>query len=265
MPYVGDVDAKDLRFLARMAEQAGRFNDMVKIIRKFVASTTKYLSKNDAKIISTAYRNVVIPRRAAWRIIAATNDTASSKTYLSQVETELSHYCWDAIEVSEIALKKCNKDKRKLFFKKMKADYYRYLSELDVFHFQSNGKSTVLDINTVKCASAGYKDAMLLYESCRESHQQSHPRPSSPSAVSRGSNHSSTDTTYLSLVLNFAVFTKEILGNTQEAVSMSEEAFDTALADIDRLRESERETVTSIMHIIQNNLTLWKDEMQSCS
>eukprot|EP00055_Hartaetosiga_balthica_P002915 m.5762 g.5762 ORF g.5762 m.5762 type:complete len:139 (-) comp2464_c0_seq1:217-633(-) len=113
--------------------------------------------------------------------------------------------------------------------------------------------------HTVKAASAAYKDALLLCEECKE--KVGRHRSSSPSQLSQTSGHSVTDATYLGLVLNYAVFIKEIIGNTEEAITMCEHAFDDALNEIDQLNNAERDTVTSIMHIIQNNLTLWKDEV----
>ena len=66
----------------------------------------------------------------------------------------------------------------------------------------------------------------------------------------------------LGLALNFSVFYYEILNSRDEACKLAKEAFDDAIADIDRLTEGDYKDSTLIMQLLRDNLTLWTSDMQ---
>merc|ERR1712127_1117875 len=87
-----------------------------------------------------AYKNAVGSRRTAWRIITSVEQKEKSKgneeqakfakEYCGKVEAELQKIC-DAILtlLDDNLIPKASSDESKVFYQKMKADYYRYIAE----------------------------------------------------------------------------------------------------------------------------------------
>jgi 14-3-3 protein epsilon len=57
-------------YLAKLAEQAERYDEMVDAMKK-VAALNVELTVEERNLLSVAYKNVIGARRAAWRIIAS--------------------------------------------------------------------------------------------------------------------------------------------------------------------------------------------------
>ncbi|KAH8647508.1 14-3-3 domain-containing protein [Ilyonectria robusta] len=64
-------------FLARLCEQAGRYDDTVTHVNE-VAKAGGEFSSEEQKLLSTAYRNVVGSRRASLQIISSSEESESS-------------------------------------------------------------------------------------------------------------------------------------------------------------------------------------------
>jgi len=62
----------------------------------------------------------------------------------------------------------------------------------------------------------------------------------------------------LGLSLNKSVFYYELLGNSEEACRIAKTAFDSAIAELDELKEDSYKDSTLIMQLLRDNLTLWK-------
>merc|ERR1711972_860375 len=85
--------------------------------------------------------NAVGSRRAAWRIITSVeqkekgNEEQSkwAKEYCSKVEEELQSICGKILKLlSDNLISKASTGESKVFYQKMKADYYRYIAEFSV-------------------------------------------------------------------------------------------------------------------------------------
>merc|ERR1712056_69713 len=90
----------------------------------------------------------------------------------------------------------------KVFYQKMKADYYRYIAEFT----EGDAKS--------KAA-----------ESARQAYQDAHSVAEKDLAV--------THPIRLGLALNYSVFQYEVLSNPDEACKMARTAFEDAIAELD--------------------------------
>merc|ERR1719272_1442508 len=98
------------------------------------------LSVEERNLLSVAYKNAVGSRRAAWRIITSVEQKEKSKgnegnagfakEYCSKVEKELESIC-DKILVllDKNLIVSATTGESKVFYQKMKADYYRYIAE----------------------------------------------------------------------------------------------------------------------------------------
>lgn len=107
---------------------------------KAVASLQVELTVEERNLLSVAYKNVVGSRRASWRIVTSIEQKEESKgneghvklikAYRQKVETELSDICLDVLNVLEKHLvPSANSQESKVFYFKMRGDYYRYLAE----------------------------------------------------------------------------------------------------------------------------------------
>merc|ERR1712125_173391 len=105
-----------------------------------VAKTGDELSVEERNLLSVAYKNAVGSRRAAWRIITSVEQKEKTKgnedqakfakEYCGKVEAELDKICQTILGVLDGNLiPKASNGESKVFYQKMKADYYRYIAE----------------------------------------------------------------------------------------------------------------------------------------
>ena len=67
---VHKMSRDELVFMARVAEQAERYKEMVQYM-SVVARNEDPLSVDERNLLSVAYKNVVGTRRASWRVLTA--------------------------------------------------------------------------------------------------------------------------------------------------------------------------------------------------
>merc|ERR1712083_917053 len=100
-------------------------------------------------------KNAVGSRRAAWRIITSVEQKEKSKgndeqakyakEYCGKVESELQKICDTILGLLDNNLiSKATTGESKVFYQKMKADYYRYIAELDNVQEDSYKDSTLI-------------------------------------------------------------------------------------------------------------------------
>merc|ERR1712048_500728 len=105
-----------------------------------VGKIDQELSVEERNLLSVAYKNAVGSRRAAWRIITSveqketsknnTEQAAYAKEYCKQVEKELDDICNGILVLLDKNLiPKASAGESKVFYFKMKGDYYRYIAE----------------------------------------------------------------------------------------------------------------------------------------
>ena len=124
-------------FMARVAEQAERFDDMVEYLRKVVQSKNEDFTTEERNLLSVGFKNQIGSKRTAIRTISAIeqnpkyqkfNDALGS--YKTKIEGELASQCKAIIAIcKDECLKVAATDETKAFFQKMIGDYYRYVAE----------------------------------------------------------------------------------------------------------------------------------------
>lgn len=132
-------------YLAKLAEQAERYEEMVEFMQKLVVGSTPAaeLSVEERNLLSVAYKNVIGSLRAAWRIVSSIEQKEESrknddhvvlvKDYRSKVEVELSNICASILNLLDSNLiPSASSSESKVFYYKMKGDYHRYLAEFRV-------------------------------------------------------------------------------------------------------------------------------------
>ena len=98
------------------------------------------MSVEERNLISVAYKNAVGSRRASWRIISSVEQKEASKgneqnvemakAYRIRVEAELNRICGEILELIDTNLVPMSTaGESKVFYFKMKGDYFRYIAE----------------------------------------------------------------------------------------------------------------------------------------
>jgi len=221
---------------AKLAEQAERYDDMALAMKK-VTELDVELSNEERNLLSVAYKNVVGARRSSWRVISSieqkTEGSAKqvmAKDYREKVEKELKDVCNEVLTLLDKHLiAKAGNPESKVFYLKMKGDYYRYLAEVAA----GDERAAVVD-NSQKA----YQEA---FDVAKEKMQPTHP-------------------IRLGLALNFSVFYYEIQNTPDKACALAKQAFDDAIAELDTLNEDSYKDSTLIMQLLRDNLTLWTSD-----
>jgi len=226
-------------YKAKLAEQAERYDEMAEFM-KSVAQMGEELSVEERNLLSVAYKNAVGARRASWRIISSVEQKEKSKgnssnvslagQYRKQVEEELNKICHEILSLlDEYLIKAATTSESRVFYYKMKGDYFRYISE-----FSPEGQKD----EPAKRAQEAYEAATQI-------------------AVTE---LNSTHPIRLGLALNFSVFYYEIMNNPEQACKMAQQAFDEAISELDNVSEESYKDSTLIMQLLRDNLTLWTSD-----
>eukprot|EP00928_Gymnodinium_smaydae_P005596 TRINITY_DN118_c0_g1_i8.p2 TRINITY_DN118_c0_g1~~TRINITY_DN118_c0_g1_i8.p2 ORF type:complete len:235 (-),score=91.58 TRINITY_DN118_c0_g1_i8:149-802(-) len=200
------------------------------------------LSVEERNLLSVAYKNAVGSRRAAWRIITSVEQKEKSKgndqqatfaaEYCKKVESELDSICNKILALLDGNLiSKASSGESKVFYQKMKADYYRYLAEF------------LVDDKKKEAA-----------ENARKAYEEAKNVAEKDLAV--------THPIRLGLALNYSVFQYEVLANPDEACKMARTAFEDAIAELDNVQEDSYKDSTLIMQLLRDNLTLWTSDQE---
>merc|ERR1712194_993489 len=197
-------------------------------------------SVEERNLLSVAYKNAVGSRRAAWRIITSVEQKEKTKgneeqakhakEYCGKVEAELQKICDTILGLLDANLiPRAGNGESKVFYQKMKADYYRYIAEFS----DGDAKS-----KAAENARAAYAEAQKVAE---KDLVVTHP-------------------IRLGLALNYSVFQYEVLANPDEACKMARTAFEDAIAALDNVAEDSYKDSTLIMQLLRDNLTLWTSD-----
>jgi len=238
MAFTLPEDHNDLVFLSKLAEQAERYDEMVKATKKIVTQNPE-LTIEERNLLSVAFKNVIGARRASWRIVSSIEQKEESKgnaghvkiiqSYRKVIEKELADICEDILTLLQKTLiPAAQSGEAKVFFLKMQGDYHRYFAE----------------------TAQG--------EEQRQKALEAYTKASEIAGTSLASTHPIR----LGLALNFSVFYYEILKDTDKGCSLAKTAFDEAVTDLEQLDDENYKESTLIMQLLRDNLTLWTEDAQ---
>ncbi|CAD8185823.1 unnamed protein product [Paramecium pentaurelia] len=227
-------------YMARLAEQTERWEDMVENMKK-VAEITKDLNNEERNLLSIAYKNTVGQRRTAWRAITAYEIKEKQKIvkyqevlqyYKARVEKELDYYCNEVLQlIDHTLLKKTTNTEARVFYHKMKGDYNRYISEYSQQKAQEKA---------IQQAQQAYQTALELID------KDKFPK---------------TNLLRLGVTLNYSVFCYEIMSDVAKACELAKTVKDEAIKELDDMEEDQYKDVTTILQLINDNLTNWQAEL----
>ncbi|XP_007464406.1 PREDICTED: 14-3-3 protein gamma-like [Lipotes vexillifer] len=235
------VDREQRVQKARLAEQAECYDNMATAMKN-VTELNEPLSDEERNLLSVAYKNIVGARHSSWRVISSIEQKTSADgnekiemvcAYREKIE-ELEAVCQDVLSLLDnYLIKNCSETQyeSKVFYLKMKGDYYRYLAGVAT----GEKRGTV-----VESSEKAYSKA---HEISKEHMQLTHP-------------------IRLGLALNYSIFYYEIQDAPEQACHLAKTAFDDSIAELDDLNEDSYKDSTLIMQLLRDNLTLWTSGQQ---
>jgi 14-3-3 protein epsilon len=124
-------------FMARVAEQAERFDDMVHYLQEVVKGKNEDFTTEERNLLSVGFKNQIGSKRTAIRTISAIEQNpkyskfnSALADYKKKIEQELYDQCIMIVEiVKSSCMQVASTNETKAFFYKMIGDYYRYVAE----------------------------------------------------------------------------------------------------------------------------------------
>jgi len=230
-------------YLAMLAEQCNRFEEMTEFLEQMLKSRDKDLNNDERNLLSIAYKNSITSRRSALRTIIAYENKEKKKDqssflpfiqeYRLKIEQELTKMCSNVISVVDSYLLKRAADDNEaiVFYWKMKGDYNRYNAEYSSGDFKKQVSDAALHSYQQATVSAQKLSAL-------------HPIA-------------------LGLSLNFSVFYYEVINDHQKACEIAKNTLDSANKElpqnVDEDDEQYRDAM-SIINLLKENLEMWKIE-----
>lgn len=227
---------EELLFMAKLAEQVERYDEMVLCMRKIVKMNPD-LSQDERNLLSVAYKNVIGGRRTSWRLVSSleARDQDAAKTenlplmamMRKQYEAELEAVCQDILNLLDNFLIRASPaGETMVFYLKMKGDYHRYYAEIAPGDQQKH-------------------NALDAYEKADKAATETLP---------------ATHPVRLGLALNLSVFHYEIMKQQDTGYQLARRAYDEAIVDIDNMETEQYRESALIISLLQDNLNLWTQD-----
>nr|AFZ78827.1 14-3-3 protein [Coptotermes formosanus] len=222
-------------FMAQILDQTDRHQDMVDTMKKIIDLGAD-LNNDERNLLSVAYKNIVGARRNGLRMITAIIEHEQSRNnnarvgeltkYRQTLLGELEGFCNELIDIVDKKLLPAAKAaESRVFYEKLKADYYRYICE-------SRNESDKTD--PANKAKACYESAMEI--------SKKEIQPYKP--------------TSLGLVLNYSVFLYEIIGQKQEAIELAQTTYTECSASVEDNSDASYSEATMILQLLRDNVQL---------
>lgn len=241
---IAELSKEEILLLCRMAEQCERYDEMIDFVRHYISKCSGEFSDDERNILSVAFKNLVGVRRTAWRVLNSietkesrrsnADNQARAASYKDKVEGELRSFCREILRLIDSELMpKTASNEGKVFFVKMKADYYRYICEFAQGQYKEE---------SLKSAQECYQQALDIAEGCLDS---THP-------------------SRIGLALNYSVFNYEILNQHADAIKIAQKAFDEGIANLENLTDEQAyKESTMILQLLRDNISLWNSEAEA--
>jgi len=226
-------------FMAQIYDQTDRHQDMVNTMKKVIELNAE-LSNDERNLLSVAYKNIIGSRRNGLRMIAAILEHENGRgnnlrveqlqKYRETILSELEKYCNELIGLVDSSLLPASKNaESRVFYQKLKADYFRYICESRT---DENKQEPALK------AQDCYEAAMQIAKSDIPPH-----RPTS-----------------LGLILNYSVFLYEIIGKKQDAIELAQKTYNDCSASVEDNSDGSYSEATMILQLLRDNVQLWTQD-----
>ena len=229
-------ELEELSSLAQVALIAERYFDASKYIEELIKKKKEDLTKEEKNIFYKSFKYVVNSKRSAWLSINYLEEKEKNdermeiiKNYKNIIEKDILDICKNVITlINNFLLTKAVIDESKMFYLKMKGDYYRYLCEFKTLNENKN---------YLEESEKNYKNAIELSQ-----------------------NISWIGTIKLGLYLNYSVFIYEIKKDTKKAIQIAKEAVKSAKKYSDKIKEEEDKDAEITIQVLKENINYWEED-----
>ena len=234
---------EDYLYLIKLFQRTEKYPEMVKAINKYVEQNP-ILSKEEQKMLCDGYKNIISDKRNSLRLLnnlsKKEEEEAKQINHKKQIlimkekiQNELILIFKEIHSMLDKYLIPNSQDSEtKVFYMKIKADYYRYhceFAEGDEFQEAKNNAEKI------------YKEAYEL-------------------ALKDINVYNSTR---LGLALNYSVFEYEIMDNKNEACEIAQKAYDESMKVVDDVEKRRTSDNLLLIQLLKENLNLWNNEMET--
>jgi 14-3-3 protein epsilon len=227
-----DVDL----YMVQLLDQTDRYPDMVDLMKRVIAADP-VLNVDQRNLLSISYKNIITGRRNGLRYLSGLlerDDTKASEQRVAQVTAfqqtiigELDQYCLELIGLLDSTLLPASADaEARVYYQKLKADYWRYISE----NKQGDEKA-----NAARQAGEAYEAALEI--------ARADIPPYTP--------------TSLGLVLNYTVYLYEIGGKKQEAIDLAKKTHEECALTIGNNTKDAYTEAAGILQLLNENVSVW--------
>jgi len=220
--------------MVQLLDQTDRRQDVIDLMKR-VIELNPVLNADERNRLSCAYKGVITVCRNGLRIISGHRDldegsaarAAKLAEFASSIVSELDAYCLELIGlIDDKLIAGADGAEARLFYEKLRADYYRYVSE-----------------NKEGAEKAAFAEkAKEAYERALDIANREVP-PHKP--------------TYLGLILNYSVYLYEIVGQREEAIALAEKTFNECSQTIDTNSEGSIQEASGILRLLRENVEVW--------
>ena len=229
-------ELEEISSLAQVALIAERYFDASKYIEELIKKKKEDLTKEEKNIFYKSFKYVVNSKRSAWLSINYLEEKEKNdermeiiKNYKNIIEKDILDICKNVITlINNFLLTKAVTDESKMFYLKMKGDYYRYLCEFKALNENKN---------YLEESEKNYKNAIELSQ-----------------------NISWIGTIKLGLYLNYSVFIYEIKKDTKKAIQIAKEAVKSAKKYSDKIKEEEDKDAEITIQVLKENINYWEED-----
>ena len=229
-------ELEELSSLAQVALIAERYEDASKYIEELIKKKKEDLTKEEKNIFYKSFKYVVNSKRSAWLSVNYLEEKEKNdermeiiKNYKNIIEKDILDICKNVITlINNFLLTKAVIDESKMFYLKMKGDYYRYLCEFKALNENKN---------YLEESEKNYKNAIELSQ-----------------------NISWIGTIKLGLYLNYSVFIYEIKKDTKKAIQIAKEAVKSAKKYSDKKKEEEDKDAEITIQVLKENINYWEED-----
>lgn len=230
------TELDELSSLAQVSLIAERFEDASKYIEELIKRKKDDLTKDEKNAFYNSFKFIINSKRCAWQSANYMEEKEKYeerktmiKNYKNILENEIYDICKNVITlINNFLMNKTILDESKIFFLKMKGDYYRYLCE-----FQSLSENK----NYPDESEKNYKMAVELSQ-----------------------NISWINPLKLGLYLNYSVFYYEIKKDVKKAMQIAKEAIKNAKKYSDKLKEEDDKDAEMSIQTMKENIIYWEEE-----
>lgn len=230
------VDLEKLLYQAKLCNSAGRHQKTFNLMESLVRNKKDDLTIEERNLFAISYKHIIAGIRASLTKINQLHSEQSEGfgadlilKLKQSIETELKDACNLMVELlDKFLIVNSKSPDSKVFFYKLKGDYYRYLA----LFFN--------DADYTKNSSNAYKQATQFADvlSC-------------------------INPIKIDLALSFSVFYYDVLKKPEEAISIGSESLNEALERINEVPDEDIKEVTASLQLLKDNIDYWSKEVKS--